>query len=163
MQILVSACLMGVKVRYNGSALELESVWLQRLWQENRVHTFCPEMAAGLPVPRPCAEIIGGNGHDVLAGRAEVRDSEGRSISGEFLLAAGKTLDFCRKNAIVLAVLTENSPSCGSNSIYNGTFKGQKIRGCGVTTALLVQNGIRVFSQNELTEAANFLAELQDN
>ena len=163
MKILMSACLMGERVRYNGSALEWESPWLQRLLQEVRVHTFCPELAAGMPIPRPCAEICGGTGHDVLAGKAEVRDAQGRVVSGEFLQGALKALDFCRENTIVLAVLTENSPSCGSEYIYDGTFTGKQIKGCGITTALLVQNGIRVFSQNEIEEAVNCILELKEN
>lgn len=163
MQILISACLLGERVRYNGTAFDLESAWLQRIWQEGRALAFCPEMAAGLPVPRPCAEIVGGNGHDVLAKKAEVRDQEGRIVTEEFLLAALKTLEYCRKNNIVLAVLTDNSPSCGSRYIYNGAFTREKVRGCGVTTALLIENGIRVFSQNELTEAAAFLRECKND
>lgn len=160
MQILVSACLLGEKVRYNGSAVEMESPWLRRLCEENRVHAFCPEVAAGLPVPRPCAEIVGGNGRDVLAGRADVVEKQGRILTEDFIRGARRALALCGKKAIVLAVLTENSPSCGSSSIYNGAFTGEKIGGCGVTTALLEQNGIKVFSQRELAEAARSLAEI---
>ena len=157
MQILVSACLIGQKVRYNGLSLELASVWLDELRRGKRVQAFCPEIAGGLPVPRPCAEISGGNGRDVLDGRAAVVDTEGRCLTEVFLEGARKTLEICREKSILVAILTEGSPSCGSNLQYDGSFSGQKIRGCGVTAALLAENGIRVFSQHQLAEAADFL------
>ena len=161
MQILVSACLIGQNVRYNGLSIEVQSVWLDELRRVKRVHPFCPEIASGLPAPRPCAEIIGGNGRDVLDGRATVVDTQGRCLSDVFLAGARKTLEICREKSIFVAILSEGSPSCGSNLQYDGTFSGRKIRGCGVTTALLTENGIRVFSQYQLAEAADFLGGLQ--
>ncbi|RPH41916.1 MAG: DUF523 domain-containing protein [Desulfobulbaceae bacterium] len=161
MQILVSACLVGRKVRYNGLSIVLQSVWLDELRQAKKVYAFCPEIAGGLSVPRPCAEITGGNGRDVLDGRATVVDTEGRYLTDIFLLGARKTLEICREKSIFVAILTEGSPSCGSNLQYDGTFSGKKIRGCGVTAALLAENGIRVFSQHQLAEAADFLGGLQ--
>ena len=158
MQILVSACLLGERVRYNGLAIELENLWLQGLLKDGKICAFCPETAAGLPVPRPCAEITGGSGYEVLRGRAEVIDAMGGRLTDAFLIGAGKTLDICREKSIFLAILTESSPSCGSRNQYDGTFTGRKIPGCGVTAALLMENGIRVFSQFQLAEAADFLA-----
>jgi uncharacterized protein YbbK (DUF523 family) len=148
--ILVSACLAGESVRYNGSALQTDSQWLGVLAGEHKFLSFCPEVAAGLPVPRACAEIVGGNGCDVLRERAEVRDAQGMDLSCIFRIAAAKTLEICRKNGISVAIMAENSPSCGSNTIYDGSFSGRRKAGMGVTAALLVEHGIKVFSQDQI-------------
>lgn len=116
---------------------------------------FCPEAEAGLPTPRICAEIIGGDGHDVLHGKAEVVDAEGNLLTAVFLLAAGKVLDFCRYHRADVAILAEKSPSSGSTSIYDGTFCGRRKKGVGVTAALLIESGIAVFSRHQLADIAS--------
>ena len=156
--IVVSACLLGYPVRYDGSALRPDGSWLGGVAGKHTLCPFCPEAAAGLPTPRPCAEITGGDGRDVLHGQAEVVDAEGRSLTAVFLAAAGKTLELCRNQGADMAILAEKSPSCGSSSIYDGTFSGRRQAGVGVTAALLIESGIAVFSQHQLTGIASFAA-----
>ena len=148
--ILVSACLVGESVRYNGSALRPDGQWLGYLAAHYHLLPFCPEVAAGLPVPRECAEIAGGTGCDVLRGRATVRDSRGLDLTSMFIAAAAKTLDVCRENGIRMAIMAENSPSCGRNRIYDGSFTGRRRAGMGVTAALLARHGIKVLSQQQV-------------
>lgn len=156
-KILVSACLLGKRVRYDGGAKTLSSEILS-LWQaEGRVVPVCPEVDAGLPTPRPPAEIIAGDGGDVLAGSAQIIDRCGENLSAAFLQGASLALQLCRRHDIKVAVLTEHSPSCGSTSIYDGSFTGTKRVGAGVTAALLRQHGVRVFSQHEIIEAKRAL------
>lgn len=161
-KILVSACLVGSKVRYNAADVPCENGWLEQWLAEGRVVAFCPEVAGGLPVPRPPAEIFGGKtGGAVLAGDAQVRDNAGRDVSAYFVEGAKKALETAQKNHIKVAILKEKSPSCGSSFIYDGTFSGNRLEGQGVTTALLMKHGIRVFSENEIAAAALYLAELE--
>lgn len=156
--ILVSACLLGAEVRYDGTALKPDGDWLKILGQENELLAYCPEVAAGLASPRACAEICGGDGHDVLRGTAEVLDRSGNSLTKSFIEGARKTLDFCVKNGVQLAFLAERSPSCGSSRIYDGTFSGKLVAGRGVSAALLVENEIAVFNQDQVSEALIFVA-----
>jgi uncharacterized protein YbbK (DUF523 family) len=157
--ILVSACLLGEKVRYDGGACRTGDNWLGALREKSSLYPFCPEMAAGLAVPRACAEITGGDGHDVLQGRAMVVDRAGHDLSGYFICGAAKALACCQENCIGLAVLMDRSPSCGSGCIYNGRFTGGKRSGRGVTAALLAENGIAVFNQEQVPQVLAFLAE----
>ncbi|MCE0494898.1 DUF523 domain-containing protein [Vibrio sp. DNF-1] len=124
-----------------------DSDWIQTHFN---IVTFCPEVAAGLPIPRPSAEINIGTGADVLIGKAKVIDLEGSDASQAFLHGAKLALAMCLSENIRYALLTEASPSCGSALIYDGSFNGIKKVGEGVTAALLRQNGIRVFSPNTI-------------
>lgn len=158
MIILVSACLLGGKVRYDGTALRPDGDWLDILGEEIKLLAYCPEVAAGLASPRACAEIFGGDGHAVLLGAAEVFDRTGNNLTGSFLQGARSALDLCMKNGVKLAFLAEKSPSCGSSCIYDGTFSGKLVAGRGVSAALLAENGIAVFNQDQVPEALIFLA-----
>lgn len=143
--ILVSSCLAGMKVRYNGTDCLDETI--QKLLNENKAIAVCPELLGGFSTPREPAEIIGGNGEDVLAGTAKVVDRSGTDVTDMYLKGAYITLAKAQEVSATLIVLKENSPSCGSTMIYNGEFKGKKIAGNGVTTALLRKNGIKVTSE----------------
>ena len=149
MKILVSACLLGHKVRYNGSALTQAGTHFEWLINNHQIIPFCPEVSAGLPTPRPPAEIRNGTGQDVLDGHSKIYSFDGKDLSAEFLLGAKLALAQCQAHDIQFAVLTESSPSCGSGEIYNGEFNRTKQTGSGVTTALLRQNGIQVFGQHQ--------------
>ncbi|WP_434654907.1 DUF523 domain-containing protein [Pseudomonas sp. R3-56] len=152
-KILVSRCLLGHRVRYDGGAsgpFDLLQHWLD----EGRLVPLCPEVAGGLPTPRPAAEIPGGQGARVFDGNAAVITTEGEDVSAQFLSGAYQALALAREHGIRIAVLKANSPSCGNLLTYDGTFSGVKIRGEGVTAALLKRNGVRVFSELELAEAA---------
>lgn len=152
-KILLSACLLGDPVRYDGKSKTLQHSILDQLLAEDRVISFCPEVAGGLPVPRAAAEIHAGDGAAVIAKLARVKTQEGTDVSEYFLSGAQQALALCRQYEITVAVLTELSPSCGSNQIYDGSFTRSTIPGSGVTGALLVQNGIKVFNQHQLEEA----------
>ncbi|CNE60602.1 DUF523 domain-containing protein [Yersinia nurmii] len=160
-KVLVSACLMGQPVRYNVSAVSGERDILRRWESDGRLVIICPEMAAGMPVPRPAAEIQAGNGEFVLAGRALVREISGADVSAEFVLGAQLALKLARENGCKVAILTEGSPSCGSSVIYDGHFSGTLLSGSGVVTALLRSQGIQVFSQNQLDAADAYLCEIE--
>lgn len=158
-KILVSRCLLGHKVRYDGAA----SGPFDQLaaWQaEGRVVAICPEVSGGLPTPRPPAEISGGQGVEVWEGRAQVLTAEGEDFSAAFLEGARQALALVQRHTIRMAVLKANSPSCGNLLTYDGTFSGVKVSGEGVTAALLKQHGVQVFSELELTEAAAALTQL---
>lgn len=152
-RLLVSACLLGNPVRYDGKAKPLAHAGLCQLQAAGRLVSFCPEVAGGLPVPRAAAEIVGGDGADVIAGRGRVTTAHGEDVSAYFLAGAERALALCRQHGIRTALLTEGSPSCGSSRIYNGSFTRRSIAASGVTTALLRQHGIRVFSQHEVDAA----------
>ncbi|WP_110970281.1 DUF523 domain-containing protein [Pseudomonas huaxiensis] len=155
-KVLVSACLLGQPVRYDGRASGHPDV-LQAWQREGRVVALCPEVAGGLPTPRPPAEIPGGQGGAVLDGDAQVVNIVGEDVSAAFLAGARLALELVRRHGIRVAVLKSGSPSCGNRLVYDGTFSGSKISGEGVTSALLRREGVLVFSELELDEAAKAL------
>ena len=155
--MLVSACLLGNPVRYDGKSKALENNGLRQLQQAGRLIAFCPEMAGGLPVPRAPAEIIDGDGDAVIAGQARVRTRDGVDVSRQFIDGAERALQLCRQHAIRVAVLTESSPSCGSSQIYDGSFTRRSVEASGVTSALLKRHGVQVFNQFQLDEALRVL------
>lgn len=148
--ILVSSCLAGLEVRYNGTH-SLNSK-LRKLVKENKAITICPELLGGFSTPREPAEIIGGDGEDVLDGKAKVTEKSGRDVTEIYIKGAYATLEKAKKINATIVVLKENSPSCGSLMIYNGEFKGKKIIGNGVTSALLKRNGLQVISEEQFVE-----------
>lgn len=160
-KVLVSACLLGQPVRYDGRASGHPDL-LQRWQAEGRVVPLCPEVAGGLPTPRPPAEIPGGQGGEVLDGAAQVLTVNGEDVSAAFLAGAQQALALAlvRRHGIRVAVLKAGSPSCGNRLTYDGTFAGVKVPGQGVTTALLRREGVLVFSELELEEAQRTLAGL---
>ncbi|CNK62500.1 hypothetical protein yaldo0001_14460 [Yersinia aldovae ATCC 35236] len=162
-RILISACLMGKPVRYNATALSVSDEIIQRWQTEGRLVLVCPELSAGMPVPRPAAEIQQGHGEAVLQGQARVIEQWGNDVSREFLQGAYQTLELAQKHHCAVAILTEGSPSCGSSRIYDGNFSGSQRAGQGVTTALLRRHGIRVFSHHQLQQADDFLRNASHN
>jgi uncharacterized protein YbbK (DUF523 family) len=159
-KILVSACLLGNKVRYDANDVPTESDLLDDWRNEGRLVSFCPEVAGGLSVPRLPAEIIGTNGNAVLDGTAKVVDNQGNDVSEFFINGAKKALEAAKSNNIKVAILKSKSPSCGSSFIYDGTFSSVQKVGQGVTTALFERNGIKVFSDLEIERASEFLKNL---
>ncbi len=153
-KILVSACLLGDPVRYNGKGLLINSSILDKWDAEGRIVRHCPEVAAGFPVPRHPTEIVAGNGNQVLQNNAVVLDTDGEDVSDRFITGARLTLSLCIEHGIRVAILTESSPSCGTKEIYDGSFSGSKLRGMGVTTAFLQNNGVKVFNQFQIDAAS---------
>ncbi len=157
-KVLVSSCLLGNAVRYDGGDLKADHVVLKRWVDAGVVVSFCPEVAAGLPTPRAPAEIQGGNGTSVLDRSVPILNVDGADVTDAFFRGARKALELCRAHDISVAVLTDGSPSCGSSYIYNGEFLGKKIEGHGVTTALLLHHGVKVFSQYQLDDAYSYFS-----
>jgi uncharacterized protein YbbK (DUF523 family) len=153
--ILISACLLGRPVRYDGKGKPLHDPLIERWKAEGRLVSYCPEQAGGLPTPRPPAEIEGGmNGEDVLAGRARVMEVTGGDVTEAFVEGGKKAVAFAQEQGCDAALLIDGSPSCGSGFIYDGSFSGTRHPGFGVTAALMRRAGIKVFSDRELERLA---------
>lgn len=160
-RVLVSSCLLGELVRYDGGHVRTDSRILATWQRAGRVVSFCPEVTGGLSVPRAPAEIQAGDGEDVLRGTAHVADRNGGDVTDAFLSGARGAVEAASLHGVKLAVLKENSPSCGSGIIYDGTFTGAKIAGRGVAAAALTRAGVRVFSEAQLAQARAFLEKLE--
>lgn len=149
---LICACMAGIACRYNNVSKASEEV--QRiLTSDEDYHLFCPESLGGLPCPRPMAEIVGGDGKDVLEGRAKVMDAEGKDVTEAFIRGAEISLaiaeDLRSKIKTNLKVfLYPNSPSCGVGKIYDGTFTGTLREGNGVAAQLLIDNGFELICKD---------------
>ncbi|XPF92996.1 DUF523 domain-containing protein [Colwellia sp. RE-S-Sl-9] len=141
-KIFISACFMGENVRYDGGHQSLTHQSIEKWKKENRLISGCPECLGGLPVPREPAEIQQKD--------QKIITIQGVDVTDNFHDGALKTLSVCLKNNIKFALLKESSPSCGSNTIYNGEFSNTKIMGQGVTTQLLTKHNITVFSEKTL-------------
>lgn len=161
-KILVSRCLLGHRVRYDGGAhgpFDLLGVWQS----EGRIVPLCPEVAGGLPTPRPPAEIPGGQGGAVLDGRVAVVTVGGEDVTTPFVAGAEAALELIARHGIRLAVLKAHSPSCGNLENYDGSFSGTRVAGEGVTAAALKRAGVAVFNETELVAAQRLLAALEGN
>ncbi|MBD9413754.1 DUF523 domain-containing protein [Pseudomonas sp. PDM16] len=159
-KLLVSRCLLGHRVRYDGGAHGPYDL-LQHWQDEGRIVALCPEVAGGLPTPRPPAEIPGGQGGGVLDGRLPVLTDDGADVTAAFVAGAKIALRLVSQHGLRVAVLKARSPSCGNTHTYDGSFGGQLVEGEGVTAALLKRHGVRVFNETQLSEAAAELARLE--
>lgn len=149
----MSACLLGKRVRYDGGSLSMDDQLIAQWRNEGRIVSVCPEVESGMSIPREPAEIVEGNGVDVLAGEADVVEKGGGVVAEDFVSGATIALELCQRFDIEIAILAEGSPSCGSTFIYDGSFSGNRIAGMGVTSALLRRHGVQVFSQHQIEEA----------
>ena len=140
-KILISACLVGDKTKYDGSSNYHPLV--RDLLQKYELVPFCPECEGGLPTPRKPSERTK-DGH--------VINNAGKDVTKAFHLGAEKALNICKYFDIKVAILKERSPSCGKYQQYDGTFTGRKIKGEGVTCELLRQNGIKIYNEEEIEE-----------
>jgi uncharacterized protein YbbK (DUF523 family) len=141
----VSACLMGCECRYDQKDNWVADI--EQLVKDGNAIPVCPEQLGGLPTPRNPAEIVGGDGFDVLDGTAKVIDNQGNDVTEQFLQGARQALRIAQSVGATEAVLKERSPSCGSHMVYDGTFSKTKRKGVGVTAALFIRNGISVRSE----------------
>lgn len=151
--ILVSSCLAGLKVRYNGSDSLDDRI--QQLISEGKAVAVCPELLGGFSTPREPAEIIGGDGEDVLDGKAKVIEKSGQDVTHMYINGANLTMKKAQELDATTVILKEYSPSCGSAVIYDGQFKGVQLSGVGVTTAMLRRQGIKVISEEGLFDFLN--------
>ena len=156
-KLLLSACLAGNPVRYDGASKPGYLDQLQALIDNARVVAFCPEIAGGMPVPRDPAEIEDGDGGQVLEGLGRVVTFNGEDVTEQFIAGAYRALELCQAESISVAILTEKSPSCGSHQTYDGSFSRTLTDGNGVTAALLKRHGIRVFNESQISEAIDYL------
>ena len=145
--IVISACLGGIACRYDGNDNLVSKIG--DLLQQEETLLICPEVLGGLPTPRPSAEIIGGNGDDVLDGKAKVMTKDGEDVTEAFVNGAYKALEQMKDLRPEYIILKERSPSCGSSTIYTGEFNGNKQTGYGVTTALFKRHGFTVISEDD--------------
>lgn len=138
MKILVSACLLGRNCKYNGGNNRSQQV-LDFL-HGHEVVAVCPEVAAGLGIPRTPVEIVNGN----------VQTAEGISVDAQLRGAVAGILEEIRELKIDCAVLQSRSPTCGVNQIYDGTFSGKRIEGSGVLAQALKDAGYRVIDAEDI-------------
>ena len=160
MKILISSCLLGEDVRYDGNNSSIAfnpnvSFSLKELFMDilcdNEIYSFCPEVAGGLGVPRIPAEIVNNDKPFII------KNEQGADVTINFLLGAKKALDLCLEENIKVALLKANSPSCGNINVYDGTFTNNLVEGQGLTARLLKENNIEVFNEKQLNELEKFI------
>jgi uncharacterized protein YbbK (DUF523 family) len=160
-KLLVSACLLGEPLRYDGNdnagkVSHLKSLLSQ--WQEEgRIIPVCPETLGGLPTPRPPAEAERGGGSAVLTRIARVLTYTGDNVTQAFIHGAEKALATAQRHHCQGALLAARSPSCGVSEIYDGSHTRTLIAGDGVTTALLKQHNIVCFTPNMADELIQWM------
>ncbi len=141
--LLVSACLAGLRCRYDGKTTSSDRVL--RLVKEGRALPVCPEQLGGMPTPRPAARFRGGTGQDVLNGSARLVNDEGIDVTAAFIRGAEETLKIARLVSAETAIMKERSPSCGFDRVRLGDGL---VEGRGVTTAILLTHGIKVVPES---------------
>jgi uncharacterized protein YbbK (DUF523 family) len=156
-RVLVSGCLAGWGCGVDGGDYGFGARFAE-LFALPTIHAlpFCPEQH-GLGTPRTMPDIHGGDGFDVLAGRAKVIDEHGRDLTAEMTLGAGAMLAFAREQRAELAILTDMSAACGSQVISDGCrliAERRWQKGVGVATALLLNAGIPVVAQRDFRTLA---------
>jgi len=128
---LVSACLMGLCTRYDGATRPDNEC--RDFLRKSICIPVCPEQLGGLPTPRPPAEIIDGDGRDVLRGKARIITINGEDVTASFIQGAQQVLQLARLQDISGVCLKARSPSCGVSETM------------GVTTALLAEHGYSLY------------------
>ncbi|MGI2059499.1 DUF523 domain-containing protein [Shewanella baltica] len=152
-KVLVSSCLLGQAVRYDGGHNLMESKLVQTWLEQGRIVAICPECAGGLPTPRPPAERVG----------QRILTAQGEDVTHSFSLGADLALKLAQQEGIKVAILKARSPSCGNRQIYDGQFAKQLTAGQGLTAEKLSAAGITVFNECELSAAAALVAELEQS
>lgn len=162
-KIVVSACLVGAKVRYDGADNYCDNMVFCKWLAEGRMVTVCPEFASGCSVPRPPVEIVGINsGAGVFNGTSQVMTKGGIDVSDMFISGAKTALNLVLQNSIKIGILKNKSPSCGCSKVYDGSFSKIVIDGDGVTASLLKQEGIEVYSEDEIYKVVERLKILEN-
>lgn len=144
--VLVSACLLGLDCRYDGKNCLNEDILL--LKEKCNLIPICPEQMGGLPTPRVPSEIVNGR----------LINKEGNDVTEQYDKGKEIALKIAKINDCKFAILKQKSPSCGCGNIYDGTFSGKLISGNGNTTKYLIENGIKVYAD---TDIKDFLKELE--
>lgn len=136
--ILVSACLLGFNCKYSGGNNAMRPELIRALREKYHVIPVCPEYAGGLPTPRDPSERV----------EDKVMSCRGKDVTAEYMRGAEIALALAEKFGCRAAVLKEKSPSCGSGTVYDGTFSGKLVSGYGVAAQLLTDNGITVCGES---------------
>lgn len=140
MNILVSACLLGMHCRYDGNGVMQEE--MKRLSKEHNLIPVCPEIYGGLSTPRDPAERVG----------ERIITKAGHDVTAQYTKGAEEILALCKFYDCHYAILKERSPSCGYGKIYDGTFSGKLVDGNGVTAQLLSEQGVMVYGESRIEE-----------
>ena len=138
MNILISGCLLGLKCRYDAKEKKLPEI--EKLMELYNLIPICPEQLGGLPTPRIPAERV----------KDKVITQVGADVTEEYQLGAKETLKIAKLYNCKKAILKEKSPSCGCGKIYDGTFSKNLIVGNGITSDLLLKNGIEIFGESKI-------------
>jgi len=145
---IVSACLAGVNCKWDGNNKLNKKI--KKFVDRKEAIAACPEILGGLFTPRKPAGIYGGLGNDVWTGKAQVKTSrEGEDQTEYYKRGALKFLELAKSKNIKIAILRDESPSCGCGKTWqlDDKFKNHLVKGDGVTAALLKKNGIKVFTE----------------
>ncbi|SHO51958.1 DUF523 domain-containing protein [Anaerocolumna xylanovorans] len=140
MNILVSACLLGLDCRYCGTGKYLKE--LEDLKEDFQFIPVCPEQLGGLSTPRSPVELSDGR----------AINKEGEDCTEQFQKGGEEACKLADYFACKAAVLKANSPSCGYGQIYDGSFQGKLIKGDGITAGMLAKKGLRIYTENNLEE-----------
>jgi uncharacterized protein YbbK (DUF523 family) len=153
--LVISACLLGVACNHEGQGSRRAVV--DELTRHYRLVPVCPEVLGGLPTPRAAAELVGGTGGDVLSGSGEARvvNLEGEDVTAAYRRGAEAAVAIARAVGAQRAVLKARSPSCGSSSVYDGSFSRRLVPGTGVTAAALRAAGLEVGSEEDAAATAS--------
>jgi len=141
---LVSACLAGINCRYDGK--NSYNAKIDALVKSGMAIAVCPEVLAGLGIPRERTEI-----DNTIIGKC-VFSVSGKELTEEFNNGAEKSLALAKSKGIKKAIMKSKSPSCGFGKIYDGTFSGTLIEGNGITAELLNKNGITVYTEHDIDD-----------
>lgn len=149
--VIVSTCLFGIPCRYDGKSVVNDAL-IQKISAVCHPIPFCPEVYGGLTTPRDPAERIG----------KKVVSNQGRDVTKEYMRGAEECLRLAKMMGCEFALLKSRSPSCGKDTIYDGTFSGKLTKGDGVTAELLMKNGIRVFDSDHVDKFLKTLSQEED-
>ena len=139
-KILISACLLGYKTRYDG--LSKPSKKIKEIFENDILIPICPEQMGGLSTPRPKAEIKGD----------KVINIDGKDVTSNYIEGAKMALEIAKLNDVDFCILKSKSPSCGKGLVYDGSFSNNLISGDGVCTKLLKENGFKIYSEEEIMD-----------
>lgn len=143
--IAVSSCLAGVACTYKGSHHKIEKI--RQLVKENKAIMICPEVLAGMSIPRDPCEIID----------RRVLSNQGKDCTKEYQEGALKALAILKKHNVDVVLLKAKSPSCGKGKVYDGTFSHTLVEGDGITVTLLEENGIIVYNEDHMDEFFKYI------
>lgn len=142
--ILVSSCLLGLDARYNGQGIREDS--LIEFLKDKKFLPVCPEQMGGLATPRKPCEI------KIVEGSLKVVNIDGDDLTDNFVKGSEEVIKLAKEFDCKYAILKERSPSCGSGKVYDGSFSSKLIDGSGIAAKVLMENGIKVYNENNFKE-----------